>query len=59
MPTHGSLTKAGKGRSQTPKVEGRIRVSPNPKVRNKNTYRKRFVLKLSPGANQRRDFRKR
>lgn len=47
MATHGSLTKAGKVRSQTPKVEGRKRPGTNSKLRNKSNYRKRFVL--SPG----------
>ena len=28
MPTHGSLTKAGKVKGQTPKVQGKTRVSP-------------------------------
>ncbi len=28
MPTHGSLTKAGKVRGQTPKVEGRKELEP-------------------------------
>ncbi|MEM3590367.1 MAG: 30S ribosomal protein S30e, partial [Candidatus Bathyarchaeia archaeon] len=30
MPTHGSITKAGKVRSQTPKIQGRERRSPIP-----------------------------
>jgi small subunit ribosomal protein S30e len=41
--SHGSLTKAGKVRSQTPKVEGRERHSPIPRVRNKKNYLKRYV----------------
>ncbi|MFX1518709.1 MAG: 30S ribosomal protein S30e [Promethearchaeota archaeon] len=41
--SHGSLTKAGKVRSQTPKVESRERHSPIPRVRNKKNYRKRYV----------------
>ncbi|GIU71541.1 MAG: 30S ribosomal protein S30e [Candidatus Nitrosocaldaceae archaeon] len=49
MPSHGSLTKAGKVRSQTPKVQGRERHSPIARVRNKSNYRKRFVLKRNPG----------
>ena len=40
MPTHGSLTKAGKVRGQTPKIEGRKIVGTNAKVRNKNNFRK-------------------
>ncbi|HSA75603.1 MAG TPA: 30S ribosomal protein S30e, partial [Candidatus Nitrosocosmicus sp.] len=34
MPTHGSLTKAGKVRGQTPKIQARERTSPSSKVRN-------------------------
>lgn len=42
--SHGSLTKAGKVRSQTPKVEAKPRRSPIPRVRNRRLYRKRIVL---------------
>lgn len=49
MPTHGSLTKAGKVRGQTPKVQARRRLSPVSKVRNKNNYIKRFEKKKLPG----------
>ena len=42
MPTHGSLTKAGKVRGQTPKIKGRERVSPIARVRNRNNFVKRF-----------------
>lgn len=41
--SHGSLTKAGKVREQTPKVDGKERHSPIPRVRNKKNYIKRFV----------------
>jgi small subunit ribosomal protein S30e len=44
MATHGSLTKAGKLRGQTHKVEGRKIVGTNSKLRNKSNFRKRFVL---------------
>ena len=44
MATHGSLTKAGKVRGQTPKVEGRKITGTNSKLRNKSNFRKRFVL---------------
>ncbi|MEE9585842.1 MAG: 30S ribosomal protein S30e [Nitrososphaerales archaeon] len=58
MPTHGSLTKAGKVRSQTPKLEKTERVSPIPRVRNKKIYLKRYSLKRKPGQNwDRRDGR--
>ncbi len=52
MATHGSLTKAGKVRGQTPKVEGRKRVGTNSSVQNKNNFRKRFVLNRVPGQNK-------
>lgn len=48
-PTHGSLTKAGKVRFQTPKVEGRKRVSPIPKYRVRRNYEKRIIGKREPG----------
>ena len=46
MATHGSLTKAGKVRGQTPKVEGRKIVGTNSHVRNKSNFRK------MPGQNK-------
>ena len=52
MATHGSLTKAGKVRGQTPKVEGRKIVGTNSKLRNKSNFRKRFVLEKMPGQNK-------
>ncbi len=41
--SHGSLTKAGKVRESTPKVKGRERHSPIPRVRNKRNYHKRVI----------------
>ena len=41
--SHGSLTKAGKVSSQTPKVEASEKHSPIPRVRNKKNYLKRYV----------------
>ena len=52
MPTHGSLTKAGKVRGQTPKVEGRKIVGTYAKLRNKSNFRKRLVLTKLPGQNK-------
>jgi small subunit ribosomal protein S30e len=49
MPTHGSLTKAGKVRGQTPKIEGREKVSLIARVRNRNNFVKRFEKRRSPG----------
>lgn len=51
MPTHGSLTKAGKVRGQTPKMEATKRVSHNPRVRSKKNFNKRYSLKRKPGQN--------
>ena len=42
MPTHGSLTKAGKVRGQTPKIQGKIRLHPVSRLRNKSNFEKRF-----------------
>ena len=47
--SHGSLTKAGKVRAQTPKVEKRIRKSLIPRVRNKKNYIKRYKLGRAVG----------
>ncbi|MCK4583437.1 30S ribosomal protein S30e [Candidatus Bathyarchaeota archaeon] len=43
MPTHGSLTKAGKVRAQTLKIDGIDRKSPTPKRRNSSNYKKRIL----------------
>ncbi|HEX9914212.1 MAG TPA: 30S ribosomal protein S30e [Candidatus Bathyarchaeia archaeon] len=44
MPTHGSLTKAGKVRAQTPKIEPTNNLkSPGPIRRNKRNYMSRVV----------------
>ena len=59
MATHGSLTKAGKVRGQTPKVEGRKIVDTNSKLRNKNNFKKRFVLTKLPGQNKASSKRRR
>jgi small subunit ribosomal protein S30e len=49
MGTHGSLTKAGKVRSLTPKIEGKPHPPTNPRVRNRKNYYKRFILNRPPG----------
>ncbi len=59
MATHGSLTKAGKVRGQTPKVEGRKRVGTNASSQNKKNFKKRFVLNRVPGQNKPGQRRKR
>lgn len=59
MATHGSLTKAGKVRGQTPKVEGRKKVGTSARLRNKSNFRKRLVLNRFPGQNKPGQRRKR
>lgn len=45
MPTHGSLTKAGKVRAQTPKVESASEPQKIiPRIKNYKNYMKRIVL---------------
>ena len=53
MPSHGSLTKAGKVRKQTPKIPGKPRKNPAPRLRNRIEY-KRLIIKLQQGATSRR-----
>ncbi len=43
MPSHGSLTKAGKVRSQTPKIEGKGRKNKPPRIRNRIEYVRRVL----------------
>jgi len=49
VPSHGSLSKAGKVRSITPKSEGKERHSAVPRVSNSAKYYKRFVLDRGNG----------
>ena len=49
MPTHGSLSKAGKVRSQTPKIAATPKTAPSPKTRSRRNYEKRVVLERKPG----------
>ncbi|MCP8308036.1 MAG: 30S ribosomal protein S30e [archaeon] len=51
MPTHGSLTKAGKVRSSTPKLVARPKTAPIPKMGNRRKFVKRFSLKRRVGQN--------
>jgi len=55
MPTHGSLTKAGKVRAQTPKIETTNNLkSPGPLRRNKRNYVSRIIHKPRDDYNRRR-----
>ncbi len=47
--SHGSLTKAGKVRSQTPKVQAKVVPTPIPRRRNRINYIKRVVNNIQPG----------
>jgi len=51
MPTHGSLSKAGKVRGQTPKIQAQAKTSPSPKTRSRRNYEKRVILQRKPGQN--------
>ncbi|HEY5620390.1 MAG: 30S ribosomal protein S30e [Thermoproteota archaeon] len=51
MPTHGSLTKAGKVRQQTPKIQSLDRPSKSPRERVRRNAEKRLVLGRKPGQN--------
>jgi small subunit ribosomal protein S30e len=51
MPTHGSLSKAGKVRSQTPKIQPTPKKRPSPRFRNRRNYEKRLMLQRKPGQN--------
>jgi len=49
MPSHGSLTKAGKVRNATPKMPKKEKHKEVPRVRNRKEYEKR-VLKAKQSA---------
>ena len=57
--SHGSLTKAGKVRNQTPKVEARPRKGRSPSLRNKRNYIKRVKRELPVGQPDLRQLRRR
>jgi small subunit ribosomal protein S30e len=51
MPTHGALSKAGKVRLQTPKIQAQQKSKPSPKARSRKNYKKRIVLQRKAGQN--------
>ncbi|MCK4952605.1 30S ribosomal protein S30e [Candidatus Bathyarchaeota archaeon] len=61
MPTHGSLSKAGKVRSQTPKIESITRKSQIPRAQNRRKYNNREILGRNIGqySPNKRRFRRR
>ncbi len=54
MPSHGSLTKAGKVRSQTPKIPPKPKKNMPPRMKNRWEYIRRVVLAAQqPGPRRR------
>jgi small subunit ribosomal protein S30e len=51
MPTHGALSKAGKVRGQTPKIQPNPKKENCPRVKNRRNYEKRLMLQRKPGQN--------
>jgi len=49
MPSHGALSKAGKVRSITPKLESKTRNSDSPRVNNRKLYNRRILLGRNNG----------
>jgi len=47
VPSHGALSKSGKVRSITPRIESEKRSSSSPRVNNRKSYHKRFVLGIN------------
>ena len=58
MPTHGALSKAGKVRMQTPKIEAKEKSSSGPRVSNRKLYHKRLELGRNIGQFK-MDYRRR
>lgn len=54
LPTHGSLTKAGKVRNQTPKLAAIPKKRPSPRARNLRNYRKRILKQTEMARTSRR-----
>ncbi|MEM0340702.1 MAG: 30S ribosomal protein S30e [Acidilobaceae archaeon] len=50
MPTHGSMTKAGKVRKATPKIEPKPKERPSPRIRNREKYLKLLEKPTEPKA---------
>jgi len=54
MPTHGSLTKAGKVRKQTPKIPAKPRKGLPPRVRNRQKFTRRLQEAQAAASGRRR-----
>lgn len=50
MPTHGSMTKAGKVRKATPRIEPKPKKRPAPRIRNREKYVKLLEKPVTPTA---------
>ncbi len=53
MPSHGSLTKAGKVRNATPKIPKQPKKDLPPRRRNSRNYRKRILYTQARGFSRR------
>ncbi|OYT50661.1 MAG: 30S ribosomal protein S30e [Desulfurococcales archaeon ex4484_217_2] len=54
MPSHGSITKAGKVRSQTPKIPPKPKKNLAPRVRNRREYLRRLMKQQQMATIRRR-----
>ncbi len=52
MPSHGSITKAGKVRSQTPKIEAKPKKGVIPRIRNRYNFTKRILQATSTQSSE-------
>ncbi len=59
MPTHGSMTKAGKVRKQTPKIEPKPKKNLPPRIKNRLKFMRRIVLAQAQAASGRGRGRRR
>jgi len=53
MPSHGSLTKAGKVREATPKIPAKPKKNLIPRRRNKRNYKRRIIIAAQRGLTRR------
>ncbi|MEB3756785.1 MAG: 30S ribosomal protein S30e [Desulfurococcales archaeon] len=56
MPSHGSLTKAGRVRELTPKIEPKPKKNKPPRIRNRIKYTVRVIQAASQQGRRRRRF---
>ena len=59
MPTHGSLTKAGKVRNQTPQIASNKRKKRSPQQRNRHNYHQMLADARVNGGRNRQGRRRR